>query len=376
MGQDRDQFREKLNSAKTSINNVENIIQSKVNLALEKERKELADLRRENELLRKRIEMFDSDKISAQQKEKQLQDKINGLTQDLQFYARNSDMRDCMQRIERLREERDTKEFKITEHLETINALQKQLEDIATENRTLRKMAGVPDNYGIELGQIKLSNDKKIENYTKLIKVLQDDNYRLEEERAKLKNMLKQQSMMYSNSTPWDRYPNLTKEQQFSVDQYVLKLLAGEAEEPANFYKLKKENALLKAQLEALNTKGFEFAKATIEAFLQELGLTGGASGKLFELLSKGNEDLKKMIRDLINSQGSIVTNQNMAQPSTVPTGYNGRFRPPMPNQGVDGDIPSGFSYKFNAHFDLADRDGKSGLGDNQTRYDVAFLQL
>ncbi len=64
-----------------------------------------------------------------------------------------------------------------------------------------------------------------------------------------------------------------------------MKLLAGEAEEPANFYKLKKENALLKAQLEALNTKGFEFAKATIEAFLKELGLTGGASGKLFELL-------------------------------------------------------------------------------------------
>ena len=55
----------------------------------------------------------------------------------------------------------------------------------------MRKMAGVPDNYGIELGQIKLSNEKKIENYTKLIKVLQDDNYRLEEERAKLKNMLK-----------------------------------------------------------------------------------------------------------------------------------------------------------------------------------------
>jgi hypothetical protein len=47
-----------------------------------------------------------------------------------------------------------------------------------------------------------------------------------------------------------------------------------------------------------------------------------------------------------------------------------------MPNPGVDGDIPSGFSYKFNAHLDVADRDGKSGLGDNQTRYDVAFLQL
>jgi hypothetical protein len=33
-------------------------------------------------------------------------------------------------------------------------------------------MAQVPDNYGIDLATIKLNADKKIENYTKLIKVL------------------------------------------------------------------------------------------------------------------------------------------------------------------------------------------------------------
>jgi hypothetical protein len=43
---------------------------------------------------------------------------------------------------------------------------------LAAENRTLRKMAQVPDNYGIDLATIKLNADKKIENYTKLIKVL------------------------------------------------------------------------------------------------------------------------------------------------------------------------------------------------------------
>jgi hypothetical protein len=59
--------------------------------------------------------------------------------------------------------------------------------------------------------------------------------------------MLKQQSMLYTNNQPWDRYPNLTPEELFKVDQYVLKLRAGEAEEPADFYKIKKENTLLKA---------------------------------------------------------------------------------------------------------------------------------
>lgn len=191
--------------------------------------------------------MFDAEKLSSQQREKQLQDKINGLTQDLQFYARNSDMQQCMQRIEKLREERDTKDGRITEHLEMINTVQRQMEDLAAENRTLRKMAAVPDNYGIDLASIKLHQEKKIENYTRLIKVLQDDNYKLEEERARLKHMLKQQSMLYTNNQPWDRYPGLTPEDLFKVDQFVLKLQAGQSEEPADFYKLKKENTVLKA---------------------------------------------------------------------------------------------------------------------------------
>jgi hypothetical protein len=149
--------------------------------------------------------------------------------------------------MDRLREECDGKERKITEHLQLVNQVQRQLEDVAAENRHLRKLAGVPDNFGIDLAQLKLQGEKKIENYTRLIKVLQDDNYKLEEERARLKHQLKQQSLLYTNNTPWDRYKTLTPEQLFKVDQYVLKLQAGEAEDPADFYKLKKENTVLKA---------------------------------------------------------------------------------------------------------------------------------
>ncbi len=280
---------------------MENIIESKVNLILEKERMEHARIKEQNEMLMRKIELIEAEREADRQKEKQLQDKINGLTQDLQFYARNADMRESMLRIERLREERDSKEQKIIEQVEMINALQRQLEDLAAENRTLRKMAAVPDNYGIDLATIKLNSEKKIENYTKLIKVLQDDNYKLEEERARLKHMLKQQSILYTNNTPWNRFPDLTPEQLFRVDQYVMKLKTGETDDPGDFYKLKKENAMLRAQLEALNTKGFEFARTTIEAFLKELGLTGESGGKLFDKLREGNEDLKKMIQSLFS---------------------------------------------------------------------------
>lgn len=298
-------------NAKQSINKVEDIVQSKVNMATAKEKELLARLKDENELLKQRIQIFDSDKFSSQQREKQMQDKINGLTQELQFYAKNADMRQCMQRIEALREERDRKEQKITEHLELVNALQRQLEDLATENRTLRKMTGVPDNYGIDLSQLKMDSEKKIENYTKLIKVLQDDNYKLEEERAKLKHMIKQQSMLYTNNTPWQRFPDLTPDQLQKVDNFVLRMKNGDDAEPADFLRLKQDNQVLKGQLEALNDKGFEFAKATIDAFMKEVGLSGGEageSGKLFDRLQSGNEELKKLIRELIANQGS--TNQ------------------------------------------------------------------
>ena len=48
--------------------------------------------------------------------------------------------------------------------------------------------------------------------------------------------------------------------------------------------------------MEALNTKGLEFARNTIEAFLKELGLTGDGAGKFFDKFQNGNEELKKLI--------------------------------------------------------------------------------
>jgi len=43
----------------------------------------------------------------------------------------------------------------------------------------------------------------------------------------------------------------------------------------------------------------------------------------------------------------------------------------------VDNDIRSGRSTVFRTEFEVADKDGKLGLAANeQTRYDVAFLQL
>jgi hypothetical protein len=80
-----------------------------------------------------------------------LLDKIHGLNEDLAFYSRNVDARDTMKRIDILRAEKDSKDKKITELLHDINDLSLKVEDFIAENRALRQMANVPDNYGIKL---------------------------------------------------------------------------------------------------------------------------------------------------------------------------------------------------------------------------------
>lgn len=232
-------------------------------------------------------------------------------------------------------------------------------------------MANVPENYGMDLEQIKLHDREKIDDYKKLIRVLQEDNYKLEEERARLKHKLKQQSMLYKGQ-PSQRYNTLNEEQIFKVDMYVMKLLAGETEEPADFYKLKKENQNLKAQLEALNTRGLDFAKAQIEAFLKELGLVG-ESGKLLEKIGKGNEEVIRLIRELM-AKGLAVSTGGEVKVGNPYEGY-GRFRPPVPTLSHDGEVTEGFSYKFQTHLEVVDKDGRAGLQD-PTKYDVAFMQL
>jgi uncharacterized coiled-coil DUF342 family protein len=106
------------------------------------------------------------------QRERQLMDKINGLTQDLAFYARNVDTRESMKRIDILREEKDLSERRIADLLKELNDLSNKVEDLMAENRTLRQMANVPKNYGINLEQIKLHDRDKIDDYKKLIRVL------------------------------------------------------------------------------------------------------------------------------------------------------------------------------------------------------------
>jgi hypothetical protein len=69
---------------------------------------------------------------------------------------------------------------------------------LIAENKVLRAMAHVEDDLGEKLETIKLHDREKIEDYKRLISILQEDVLNLEKERAELKHKLREQSLMYS----------------------------------------------------------------------------------------------------------------------------------------------------------------------------------
>ncbi len=281
-------------------------------------------LQGENDNLKRRVDALDNENKTLQTNKKQLLEKIASKEEDVAFLTRNEDVKESIKRIDQLRREKEEKDKKLNSLMGEINTLSNLVDDMTAENRQLRRMANVPDNYGIELETIKLYDKERIEDYKKLIKVLQDDNYKLEEERANLKHQLKLQAMMYkSNETdPRLRYKGVTEEQLQSIDDYVIRLLQGNAYEPADFYKLKKDNEQLQKNLDMLQNTGFAEMQRQMQNQMANLGgnfnQTGGSGinqDQLTKLLTD-NEKLRQMVEQLmtqgITTQGS-VHDQNVA---------------------------------------------------------------
>jgi len=182
-------------------------------------------------------------------------------------------MKEAFNRIQELRQKLEGKDKENTKHINLLNKISGQCTDLAAENSVLRQMANVPDNYGIDIKAIQTYNSHRIEDFKKLISVLQDDNYKLESERAVLKHQLKMQAMMYksNSSDPRVRYNELTDEQLMSVDQFVLRIISGDAIEPAD-YRIRKENEELRQRLEAVQGSGLNGLSDQLKNLLQNGG--------------------------------------------------------------------------------------------------------
>ena len=105
---------------------------------------------------------------------------------------------------------------------EDYNKLRDQMEDIIRENRILRQMADVPENFGIDLNKVRLGEKVKIEDYKTKIRLLNHQIDELETERAQIKhNIYFLASSLQLDEPPFNL---LSKEQKVDLAMYAKKL--------------------------------------------------------------------------------------------------------------------------------------------------------
>lgn len=212
------------------------LVQAQVDRAMAAERKEKDQLERKLEERENEIEMLKQAKDHQDQKVEELQDQLN------QYAARDGNQGKAIFKDEKAyKVELDKKKKEIEKLTKHMNYLQDQIEDFMAENKQLRDLSAVPDNFGIDREKVRLLDREKIDDYKKLVRILQEDNYLLEKERANLKHKIKEMSMLINNKNPVERYDqfNLKPEQWAQLDQYVLKLKNDEVIEPADIYDIK-----------------------------------------------------------------------------------------------------------------------------------------
>lgn len=87
------------------------------------------------------------------------------------------------------------------------------MDNILAENRVLRRLAQVPENYGFNLEEIKIAERHQIEDYKAKVRYLEKEVEELEGERLQLRNRLRILSNLFDQNPKGDRYKNLTREE-------------------------------------------------------------------------------------------------------------------------------------------------------------------
>ena len=139
------------------------------------------------------------------------------------------------------------------------NKLCDEMENVVIENKHLRKISNVPENFGIDLEGLKIGDRITSENLRGRIRVLQKELEDAEEERARSKFKLINTNfseMKNSNSTYFfkivKKYDQLTPEQKVQVEEFIISLLLNKNPNQEEKYDLKKEIQTLKIKIEIL----------------------------------------------------------------------------------------------------------------------------
>ena len=237
-----------------------------------------------------------------------LQQDNTRLKKDLVEFGQKHEAQDYIDQIRQ--KERDIQ--KIGEERENMvrdwNELCDKMEEVLRENRVLRQIADVPENFGIDISKINMGDRIKLEDYKVKIRILQHEVDQLEEERAKLKYRI--EFLANSLQSKEEPFSLLTKEQKVELAKFAQRLYEGKEVPDTDKYDFIRQ---LRQKDEII--KNLENDISIYRAQLQNKHIPTGI-GKLSnidmkEVISMIKDNQKEMIK-MINSKDFSGNNQNI----------------------------------------------------------------
>ena len=354
--------------------NDEEKMKKQLESVMEQEREETSKYKKEIVILEDKIKNYERQIKDNEIYIQKLQITNEKLQKDLIDFGKRHEAQDYIEKIK-------TKEIEINKvneqrdkYSREFNELCDKMEEVICENRVLRQIADVPENFGIDISKINLGDRIKIEDYKAKIRILQHDIDDLETERAQLKHRIQFLSNSLNVSEP--PFHLLTQEQKVEVARYAQNLYEGREDFQPEKYELvarlkEKDNQIRILEEDLKNYKlGGKYGDPS----------QGGTMLRGANLNMNNNnqlETMKKMLseykNDIINSikertypfngddEKGWMSNQNLAH--TASSFYNNNNNnneilsinqlPPVPlyNNSNINNTNEVSSYRFNTRF-------------------------
>ncbi|CAD8054955.1 unnamed protein product [Paramecium primaurelia] len=256
---------------------------------------------------------------------------------------------------------------KLKNLVEKTNALNQAIERLSAENRVLRKMAGVPDDYQFELDDVIQEGQLQVEKYRAQVIELEREVEELEEERARLRRKLREQ--VAGGEVNLEEFDSQSNNQ------------------------LRKENQELRSKVKMLEEENAHIRQNQQDYGGMGMGTQQGfmkiTNDQMQEMMQKQQQELKEQLQEIVktmkgqNFQETTQIKQSIIQQKQVvdTTGLDKLSVPPNPIPGAFGnynDIKEGYSQRFNVRFpvDMSSAYSDSGMDQMQLKYELASLQL
>ena len=342
----------------------EEALRIQLDKAISEEKSKTQEIKKENEKLKEKINYLENLVKDNEIYIQKLKIKNEKLQKDLNDFSEKHEAQDYIDQIKRKEQELSKFDEQREKQTREFNELCDNMEKVISENRLLRQIADVPENYGLDISKIRIGDRIKIEDYKAKIRILQHDIDDLESERAQLKHNIQFLANTLKVSEPPFRL--LTKEQKVEVARYAQNLYEGKENTQPEKYdlvaKLKERDNQIKV----------------LEEELSRLKSDGrGSNTGIFRVPNPNTnmqlEQLKKMLNDHKNDIINTINEKNgeinyVPDPkfknlppsyfNTIPGGnnfdiYSVNQLPPVPlyNNSNINNTNEASSYRFNIRF-------------------------